>query len=84
VPHPIAAGNRLEGETVKGGACAIAVATRPEGAPLTGLLWRANDHQWRGLLGLAIRRLVSYAGGMRYPCDVRSHVRSESVEVEAG
>ena len=39
----------------------------------------ANDHQWRGLLGLAIWRLVSYAGGMRYPCDVRSHVKSESV-----
>jgi hypothetical protein len=45
VPHPIAAGNRLEGETVKGGACAIAVATRPEGAPLTGLLWRARQSE---------------------------------------
>ena len=30
-------------------------------------LLASNDHQWRGLRGLAIRRLVSYAGGMRYP-----------------
>ena len=44
MPHPIAAGNRLEGRgTVKGGACAIAVATRPEEAPLTGLPWRATQ-----------------------------------------
>jgi hypothetical protein len=42
VPHPIAAGNRLEGRDCKGGACAIAVATRPQGAPLTGLPWRAT------------------------------------------
>ena len=45
VPHPIAAGNRLEGGTVKGGACVIASATRPAGAPLTGPSWRAAQSE---------------------------------------
>ena len=30
---------------LKGGACAIASATRPEGAPLTGLPWRATPSE---------------------------------------
>jgi hypothetical protein len=34
-----------KGGTVKGGACAIASATRPEGAPLTGLPWRATQSE---------------------------------------
>jgi hypothetical protein len=33
-PHPIAAGNRPEGGTVMGGACAIALAMRPQGSAL--------------------------------------------------
>jgi hypothetical protein len=43
VPHPIAAGNRLEGWTVKGGGLCHRVARRPLGAPLTGLPWRATS-----------------------------------------
>ena len=34
-----------KGGTVKGGACAIALATRPEGAPLTGPSWRATQSE---------------------------------------
>src|SRR5437667_11966685 len=46
-----------------------------------------NDHQWRGLPGLAIRRLVSYAGGMRYPdgggLDAAERARREQVRLAA-
>jgi hypothetical protein len=45
VPHPAAAKSAWKGGTVKGGACAIASATRPEGAPLTGLAWRATQSE---------------------------------------
>ena len=47
----------------------------------------SNDHQWRGLLGLAIRRLVSYAGVMRYPdgggLDAAERARREKVRLAA-
>ena len=47
----------------------------------------SNDHQWRGLLGLAIWRLVSYAGGMRYPdgggLDAAERARRERVRLAA-
>ena len=46
-----------------------------------------NNHQWRGLLGLAIRRLVNYAGGMRYPdgggLDAAERARREKVRLAA-
>jgi putative transposase len=46
-----------------------------------------NDLQWRGLLGLAIRRLVSYAGVMRYPdgggLDAAERARRERVRLAA-
>ena len=46
-----------------------------------------NDLQWRGLLGLAIRRLVSYAGSMRYPdgggLDAAERARRERVRLAA-
>src|SRR6266566_2568097 len=46
-----------------------------------------NDLQWRGLLGLAIRRPVSYAGGMRYPdgggLDATERARREQVRLAA-
>ena len=46
-----------------------------------------NDLQWRGLPGLAIRRLVSYAGGMRYPdgggLDAAERARREKVRLAA-
>src|SRR6267143_1514146 len=47
----------------------------------------ANDHQWRGLPGLVIWRLVSYAGGMRYPdgggLDAAERARRERVRLAA-
>ena len=46
-----------------------------------------NDHQWRGLPGLAIRRLVSYARAMRYPdgggLDAAERARRERVRLAA-
>jgi hypothetical protein len=44
-PHPIAAETAWKGGTVKGGACAIASATRPQGAPSTGPCWRATQSE---------------------------------------
>src|SRR5260370_1278423 len=55
----------------------------------SALLWRihANDLQLRGLLGLVIWRLVSYAGGMRYPdgggLDAAERARRERVRLAA-
>ena len=47
----------------------------------------SNDLQWRGLPGLAIRRLVSYAGSMRYPdgggLDAAERARRERVRLAA-
>ena len=52
-----------------------------------GELFIANDLQQRGLLGLVIRRLVSYAGGMRYPdgggLDAAERARRERVRLAA-
>ena len=45
MPHPIAAETAWKGGTVKGGAGAIASATRPQGAPLTGPSWRATQSE---------------------------------------
>jgi hypothetical protein len=45
VPHSAAAKTALKGGTVKGGACAIASATLPQGAPFTGLPWRATQSE---------------------------------------
>jgi hypothetical protein len=45
VPHPSAAKSAWTGGTVKGGACAIAMATRREEAPLPGLPWRATQSE---------------------------------------
>ena len=55
-------------------------------APTAAILI-ANDLQWRGLLGLVIRRLVGYAGGMRYPdgggLDAAERARRERVRLAA-
>ena len=46
-----------------------------------------NDLQWRGLPGVVIRRLVGYAGGMRYPdgggLDAAERARRERVRLAA-
>ncbi len=48
---------------------------------------RANDLQWRGLLGLVRRRAARYAGGVRYPdgggLDAAERARRERVRLAA-
>jgi hypothetical protein len=45
VPHPIAAENRLEGLDCQGWRLRHRLGDGPEGAPLTGLSWRATQSE---------------------------------------